>query len=120
MVDGSGLLLGIVVSKSADNEGIGFATSTAEVEAFLRGAEPAVQQPANKSDSRGVTNGFGASIWLVAATAFVLVAAASVLLAMRHRRSLASATTEPVRLPPLDLTNSDLGPSSEKETRWTP
>ena len=146
LLDADGQAVGIVVTKSGDSEGIGWATAAAEVDVFLAEAASGPAVP----DSEQIAPAADAAAtpaWPWAAAAATAVAAA-ISVGLARRRSarwatpIAAATRAPVLIyPPLDLTtdqdltaDSDLAgltplpsgnnpitdPSSPKETTWTP
>lgn len=121
LVDENGALLGVVVLKRTDNEGIGFATAISEVEQFLARGEagPPAETRAPTPEATGppadpsAPEPLNLPVWLIVAgvlvTAIVLLAAA-----VRRRRTRRPA---PVRLPPLDLTHENLSAPPE-EVPW--
>jgi len=121
LVSGDGTVAGVVVTKSLEGEGIGWATSATEVRDFLgarggteRAGEAPQGQPTDPSvpgPDLGQTDA-GSAGWLPwAAVAAVLAAAAAGLAAGRFRsRRQRSAPAAAVVLPPLDLTRRTLPP----------
>lgn len=118
LLDTDGLAVGIVVTKSGDNEGIGWATAAAEVDAFLSEATAAgpTGPDSEQTTPAGSPSAPPAWPWAVAG-ATVVAAATSFGLARRHRRPQAAHTptapSAPVLIyPPLDLT-TDLDLTTE-------
>ena len=114
LLDTDGRLVGIVVTKSEDREGIGWATSAPEVAEFVAsgvaGSQPVAADPAQDSPApAGGANGTWA-VWALLGS----VAAAITGVALARRR------TEPSR-PVLDLTTDAFvlgGAATSTEEPW--
>lgn len=143
LLDADGQVLGIVVSKSGDNEGIGWAVAGEEVADFVadagtdNGSGTANPEAGADRDSDaapdpaepGATptpSGAGAWMpWLLAAAVGLVLAARLVLARRRKRRRpklpLLDLTHSDVRAP-LDLTDTVSSHDEEenKEKQWTP
>jgi hypothetical protein len=115
LVRADGTVLGVVVTKSAVNEGIGWATSAAEIADFRQsgGGEAAPSQPRTSGGEQPEPEAgpvpADTSVWPWLLVTVVVVSAALVVLRTRKRRRQAQDAAAVV-LPPLDLTVEELEP----------
>jgi S1-C subfamily serine protease len=124
LLDATGSVVGIVVSKTVEAEGIAWATTSAEVEAMLSAAPTSVSVDPGRGDLAGPDDdeAWHQSPWITGALAvgaMALVGGVAFLAARVRRRHPRSRPAPTVVLPPLDLTDDPDLNTTEKNS-WRP
>lgn len=136
LVDERGELLGIVVTKSRTEEGVGWATAASEARPFLRaaqwsepgqtGSEAAQERDDPPTPARAPAAGSTTDplLWVAGGLVAAAGALAAGVAARRRGRRSTGPSPSPQQLPPLDLSGEDLGAAHparrERQVPWTP